>query len=656
MGIVDKILADHIVIDFETYFKNLPRDPEKYTLSTMTTPEFIHDPRFLLHGVAVKMAGQPAEFFHSNTPEEIAFHLKNCWVLDRPVIMHNAYFDDYILCNVLGLVCPQIIDTQGLALAVLGNRKETGQSTGLKELAKRLGLRPKGDLTYMNGKRNLSAAQAEELGEYAKGDGEITEGVLRLLLPFMSNPETELRYMQHTVRLFTAPSAGVQIDTQALEALRRKGKTEFQEIFTRAKVTEEEVGKDLKFRNLLATALFRTGRTLPMKQGKNGMIPATAKTDPAMMDMVEDDDPEVAALAEARLAKKSLDQFERRLDSINSIVQLTKGRLPLYLQYHGAHTGRPTGGDGLNQLNMGRDGLQGDIRGLYLPRPGNMLVIGDASQIEARIVAFLAGQHDLLDDFRMGRDVYVEFAKKLFKRDSISKVERALGKKCILGLGFGMGIGTLLKNLQKDPDLAPLLSSGEVSLADVRDMHQTYREAYDQIPWLWHTLEADLSELVRSGCPFGMFPMGWEDVCGKASAWVQLPSGRKLQYPELRLEYQESRSLLTIGKDGQMKSASVGGKEGLSYGRSGYLYGGKITENVVQAIARDILYEAVMACDAAGYRVVFHIYDEIILEVPTDSAELAKRKLGCLLSRSPAWAKDLPLAAEVITSERYCKA
>lgn len=655
--IVDDILERHVVVDFETYFKSINGDPEKYSLSDMTTPEYIHDPRFKIHGVAIQHSGQKAEFFPSSDAGLLRTFLLSNGVDGKPVIMHNAYFDDYIMCNLLGLVAPRIVDTQGLSLAILGNRKETGQSTGLKALALRLGIRPKGDLTYLNGKRDLSPAQMDELAEYARGDAEITGGVLRMLLPLLTRPGQELAYQQHTIRLFTAPDAGVGVDRAALEALRDRGKKEFQAIFDLAKVTEEDVSKDKTFANLMATALFRTGRTLPTKQGKHGLIPALAKTDPAMQALLDDGDPAVAALAEARLAKKSLDQFESRLLSIEAITRLTGGRLPLYLQYHGSHTGRVSGGDGLNQLNMGRDGLQGDIRGLYLPRPGNVFIIGDASQIEARIVAWLAGQDDLVEEFRAGADVYVSFAQRLFCKTEISKKERALGKVCILGLGFGMGVGTLLTTVQKNPDLAPMLEAGELSLAQIRDMHELYRETFPLIPKLWQVMQDDMEDLIRTGCPFGRkVLLGWDDLCGRSSAFIMLPSGRKIQYPDLRLEHQASRSLVTIGKDGKLRGASVGGRDGLSYGVSGYLYGGKIVENIVQAIARDILYAAIMHLDGLGHRVVFHVFDEIILEVPKGMAERAKLDLEHALSRTPDWAPGLPLAAEAIVAERYCKA
>ena len=206
------------------------------------------------------------------------------------------------------------------------------------------------------------------------------------------------------------------------------------------------------------------------------MIPAIAKTDATMQALLDDDDPVVEALAHARLNKKGEDQKLARLATLRNIAEATGGSLPPYLVYCGGHTGRFAGGGGFSVQNLGRDGLGAKIRGLFIPKPGHTFIIADLAQIEARITAWYASELEMLEAFAQNRDLYLEFAARVFgcevrkptERDPLSLHEhlvalRQVGKRAVLGLGFEMGAHKFMATLQSDIQAAKLFASGELS-------------------------------------------------------------------------------------------------------------------------------------------------------------------------------------------------
>jgi len=413
----------------------------------------------------------------------------------------------------------------------------------------------------------------------------------------------------------------------------------------------------------VALARVQAGSTEPV-----ALVPAVAKTDTEMQKLVEDDDPHVAALCAARLGKKSTDQSLRRLETMRCIAGVMHGRIPVQLEYYGARTGRWSGSGGLNFQNFGRTGWGLKIRSLLVPAPGHVLVIGDLAQIEARITAKLAQQKDLLEAFAQGRDIYSEFASAIFHREvrkakpedppdlaKLMSAYRQVGKQAILGLGYGLGAYKFLGVMRSDPTAKQFFTELETAAKLCYQIVQLYRKTYSHIPELWKKLEdffkrAVKGEVFKGKVQLQKIKSGLRDT---SFLRAQLPSGRALYYPKPRLE-EKNKAIKYLDQSGDIAEFTPIDKT-IVYGKGTTLYGGKITENLVQAIARDVLAEAILRLEALGRRVVMHVHDEVIIQVPEAEAEAALADVKRELSRTPEWAEGLPVACEAGIARRYGK-
>jgi DNA polymerase bacteriophage-type len=290
--------------------------------------------------------------------------------------------------------------------------------------------------------------------------------------------------------------------------------------------------------------------------------------------------------------------------------------------------------------------------------PDNTFIIVDSAQIEARILAWLAGQENLLDGFRNGEDIYSVFATRLFgcevrkpkETDSdsdkrILKIRRGFGKDAILGCGYGMGAKTFFERCRQNPDLRPLFDSGEYDFIFIENLIKTYRTTYTAIPKLWSVLEKCFKWVIKYPHEFVYYPhkKGWKTDRHLLTFWndkkgticLQLPSGRILYYRRARLVQEQRGSNIAW--------------------HWGHLWGGSIVENVVQAIARDLLGYWILEFEKEGLPVVLHSHDEIVSLVPKRQAREYLAFAITIMSHGPDWAEGLPLDAEGEISERYKK-
>lgn len=306
------------------------------------------------------------------------------------------------------------------------------------------------------------------------------------------------------------------------------------------------------------------------------------------------------------------------------------------------------------------------LRGMFMASPGKHFYVADFAAIEARVVMWLAGQLDALEAFAKfdrgeGPDIYCVTASKIYKRPIDKKKdpdERQLGKITVLGCGYQMS-GPKLQQQALD-------SYGVgITLEMANLMVSTFRGDYDQVPILWKKLEDGAtrairfkrSEVVRS-------QNGVEIVFAyetdKAGNWLsmQLPNGRKLWYFEPGLEPKTIQ--YTDKNTGELKEFTKdsiyyqgrNNKKGGAWGRV-YTYGGMLTENAVQAIARDLMVDAMIRVEKAGFEIVMSVHDEVVAEAEPGRDVHAFEKL--VAGPNPAWAKDCPVAAEAWSGKRYRK-
>lgn len=301
-----------------------------------------------------------------------------------------------------------------------------------------------------------------------------------------------------------------------------------------------------------------------------------------------------------------------------------------------------------NPLDNTGETLQSLIRSSIWAENGELRVI-DFASIEARVLAWLADQRDLLALFRDGRDAYVELANKIYGKPSeeITKQERFVGKVATLGLGYGMGDEKFKATI--DGFAAKFGFELDMPLEEAERIVRIYREANYKIRNFWWDVDNAALDIVKNGCD--------ETTVGRLTLdrhgdWmrVQLPSGRRLHYykPEWAM-----REVVIKGVPQGRKAPRVSyltalrGSPELVRVES---YGAKFVENITQAVSRDLLAESLVRLDRAGYDVVMHVHDEIVVE----GADLGE-KPDELMNRVPKWAKGVPIATEGFTARRYRK-
>jgi DNA polymerase bacteriophage-type len=384
--------------------------------------------------------------------------------------------------------------------------------------------------------------------------------------------------------------------------------------------TREIMASQQKF----AQYIEELGITVPTKKSPTTgqQIPAFSKTDSAYIQM-QNMYPEHKHLWDGREAVKSRieeTRAQRLLESTNP-----DGTFSVPLRYYAAHTGRFGGTESINLQNLPRGSK---LRTAVMAPQGRYLYIVDLSNIEARMLAWLAKEADLLDAFAAGRDVYSEFASQIYGYPvtKANKLERYVGKTAILGLGYGMGpdkFKDALKNGKPSVDIGQSTAIAIVA---------QYRAMYPNIPMLWngckHALFTMNHTQNKEGRPYG--PLIIKYGC------IELPNGMHLKYPELT--YSDGNFVYNSGK-GMIKT-----------------YGARLTENIVQALARIVITEQMLEIQRMPeVQVVLQVHDEIISIASNVGADETLDKILAIMKTPPSWCLDLPLDAEGGYSQRYDK-
>lgn len=643
-------------IDFETYYD------DEYSLRSkgQTYLEFIKDRRFKVFGMAVT-DGQTEDWIDARDVRKwFASNKKSV------IAVHNGFFDYGVLKWHYDIVPAYMIDTLLIANHVLGSSRDLGgQKNDLASVAQRLGLEAKGEYG-LKGIRNPTEGQMIDAIKYAKGDVRIGWQILQKLLPQFSNADFEFWLMDHTFRIYLEKP--LEINTDKLAETKVLVEKRAAEILAKANVSPKVLKSDKQFRELLGCTLEKHSLKLPMKRAKNRkdgstpLIPATSKGDGEFLKLAESPVPEISNLVQARLVVRSSATVAARLATMEKFAKLGFG-IPVHLVYYGAHTGRFSGGGGFNFLNLTSPDratseierlIANMIREIVSAGDGKVFAAVDAAQIEARIVAWLAGQQDILDAFAAGADIYSDFIGDVIEED-IHKptgkespeeaarliLMRGVGKEGILGLGFSMGWEKFLFTLKNKPATRKMVESGVINEEFARKVVAAYREKYTKIVKLWKDLEKAF-HVARIG---GVRRVGFLTFrrVGPNAVGITLPSGRVLYYRNIRSEPYKGKPLFKRN-DGEWGTVNTNYE--WKHGAGQKVYGGLLAENATQAVARDILAGSILAAEEKGYSVNLHVYDEIVARVEESKGQEAKEFLIKSLSTAPDWGPGLVLNAE----------
>lgn len=495
----------------------------------------------------------------------------------------------------------------------------------------------------------MSARQERDLREYALHDAELEYELLTRMLPRFSRPEVEIPLQQHTVDMYLRPC--LRLDVPRAQRIHKDMLHEVDKALDASGYPRIKVSGNLSFKRLLARSLDACGEKLPVKRNKAGVeIPAVAKTDMAYDELLNHWNEPVRNLMAARVALKSWPTKAKRVQNLLKQTEANGGILPVPLHYYGAHTGRWSGGEGINLQNLGARGhvLDSEVRNLLLPPPGHKLIVVDAAAVEARGLAWLAGEAELMEQFRTGVDVYCAFASKMFPYP-IRRVRptdppevaatlnkgRACGKVGVLGGGYGMGA----KKCQ-DYGVGYGLS---LSFTDAAKLINTYRSAHPKIVRFWKEIYDAFRWTHKTNRESTVGPLRlYADITQESEDVVLvLPSGRELRYANVA-EQMGDRGIELICYSQRTKTWTK-------------IYGGYLTENIVQALCRDLLADAVLALESSGIRVPLTVHDEIVAISPDAEASAVLDRVVAAMSASPSWAPALPLDATGQVMDYYGK-
>jgi DNA polymerase I-like protein with 3'-5' exonuclease and polymerase domains len=603
---------DVYTLDFETYYD------QDYSLSKLTTEDYVRDSRFEVIGLAIKKNDKVTKYL--NDPDMIERLLSHIDFSDAAILAQNTMFDGAILSWRYGVKPKVWFDTMNMGRALHG--VETGAS--LRALSERYGIGQKGfEVLAAKGKRraDFTAEEAEKYGQYCIQDVELTYKLFKIM--GANFPRKELKLIDVTLRMFIDPVLDLDIGLleQHLEDTRdRKDK-----LLVDAGVEDK---KDLMSNPKFADMLRGLGVEPPMKisltTGKETY--AFAKSDEDFKALQEHEDDRVQSLVAARLGNKSTLE-ETRTERFIGIAK--RGLLPVPVRYYAAHTGRWGGADKINLQNLPSRGPNGKkLKKAIIAPEGYTVVEADSSQIEARVLAWFAGQDDLVDQFARGEDVYKYMASSIYNVAvaDVTKDQRFVGKTTILGAGYGMGaekFGVQLKTF-----------GFEVSEAEAQRIISIYREANFKISQVWRDANNMVKNLANNrAMAFGKKGVITVDAADQA---LIVPSGLKIFYPELYGEKSD------MGFEYSYK---------VRRGRS-RLYGGKVIENVCQAIARCIIGEQMLRINKK-YKVVLTVHDSIVCCVPDEEVAEAQQFVETCMRWTPDWAAGLPVDCESGTGKSY---
>lgn len=599
-----------LTIDFETYYSS------DIGFSKQTTEEYIRDPQFEVIGVAVQENDGEPVWFSGDAAAIHSFLSSYDWA-NSLAIAHNAAFDGAILNWIYGINPKGWIDTLSMARALHGT--EVGGSLAVLASYYELGVKGTEVANAKGLKRqDFSADQLAKYGEYCANDVRLTWDLFKAMSKEF--PPSELRLIDLTIRMFTDPVLRLDIDllNRHLEAT-KEAKAALLGGFNR-----EDLMSNPKFADLLRNQ----GVEPPMKKspttGKQTY--ALAKNDQGLKDLLEHSNPVVQALVAARLGTKSTIE-ETRTERFVGIAN--RGALPVPLRYYAAHTGRWGGDDKINLQNLQRNS---PLKSAIIAPNGYVMIDSDSSQIEARTLAWVAGQDDLVKAFDNGEDVYRIMASAIYGKniEDITKDERFVGKTTILGAGYGMGaikFKAQLKNF-----------GVEVSDDEAQRIIQTYRLTYPKIPELWKSAGVALKAILQNQ-QTTLGRGGLLEVRGADG--ILLPNKLFIRYPNLRLHDDENGKTEMV-YDTKKGKAVIPNR----------IYGGKVVENVCQALARIVIGDQMLRV-AKKYRVVMTVHDAIACVVREEEAVAAKEYVEVCMRSRPTWAPELPLNCEAGCGKSY---
>lgn len=599
-----------VTVDSETFYST----EFSLTKKELNTSSYIRDPQFKEHCWGIKIGKKAAKCYTAEAGIKI---LKGIDWSAHYMLAHNTSFDGFILSHHHGIVPHFYLDTLSMTRGLHADVSRAKLDT----IAKLYGIGAKSEtyLTPTKGLRDLPKDILKGLMDGCKIDVDLCFDVFCKQLEIF--PEDELELIDTTIRMFC--DSKLEVDIPRAKAALQEEMMQRRAAMLKAKVSEEDLMSNPKFAAQLRKLGVEPPVKISLKTGHENF--AFAQTDPEFLELLDHEDKRVVLLAQARLAAKST-QVETRAARL--IQAGDNGmKLPAGYNYYAAKTGRWGGTNKLNLQNLPRGS---ELRRAIVAPPGHVLVISDSAQIEARTLAWLAGQQDVLDTFAAKGDVYKRMAAAIYGKteDKITKDERFVGKVAVLGLGYGMGA----KKFQTTLELGAMGPPMKISATDAQRVVKLYRAKNMKITQAWKEADMMLNRMVR-----GESGTAFNGVISYESDTIWLPNGMPINYPAL---HRSESDAFKYSSNGVYK----------------YVYGGLVIENITQALARIIV--GVQALDvkrkiaATKLRkgevmaISMLTHDEMVNTAPERLAEAALEMQLTAMRIAPPWCAGIPLDAD----------
>lgn len=618
-----------LTLDFETYWD------QQVSLKKLNPIEYLDHPEFEVISCAIKVdTGETKVFFG----DDIAVAFERIPWEKCMVLAHNgAEFDHLILAWKYGVKPAMWADT--LAMARPHYQKEIGGS--LKALAEHFGLEAKGSLEATNTKgKHLAGFTDDEIAAmkaYNKLDVEITYELFRRLRPRTS--ANEMRLIDITARMFVEPQ--LVLDTDLLETARhveqQRRLQSLKDLAMRLGEPDiDSVKKTLASAAKFKDVLWAQGVDCPMKKSPttDKWIPALAKTDKGMADLLEHPNETVRHAAETRLEVKST-ILESRIGWFLDTAR-PDGKMPVPLRYCGAdQTWRFSGTAGGNMQNLPRvDGRPTDVlrKSLTAP-PGYKVVVADLSGIELRVNHFLWKVPESMALYQQDAqaDLYRAYAAVVYncKPKDVTKEQRKYAKLCMLSLGYQTG----WRKFQETARQNGLL----MSESEIKQAVYGWRDHYHQIASGWKTLQDAIPD-IRRGESYTLDP--WGLFYTEKNGGIRFaPHDTLIQYPSLRLDDDDN---WTFQKTPRKRAK---------------LFGGLMCENLVSHASRHVMTDAILAIAKTElgrkYPLAHTVHDEVIYVVREEDAEEMLALVNTTLATSPSWWPELVTFSEGDIADSY---
>ena len=597
---------------------------------------------------------------------------------DTVFIAHNAFFEQAIWTNIMvqrhgwpeinphqwrctaakaaSYALPRALGKCGEALRLPVQKSDEGHRVMMQLAKPRRTSKDNSDEFW---ERDKVTDKFRELFDYCRTDVEAERAIDKSLRD-LNEVEQKVWLLDQKIN-----RRGIQVDIEAVTAVL--------DLIERMTEEANETAECITAGDV--TKLTQRARIVEWIESMGVEVPGLTKAD--VQALLAQDLPErVSELLQLRqqVGKTSTAKYKSLLQST-----CEDGRLRDTLVYHGASTGRWSGKTvQLQNIPRGslkdvegciKDILENDtqgleegtkfgepfealsscLRGMFTASPGHKLVVADYSAIEARVLVWLAGDKDAVDRFAQGVDTYVDMASLIYgcAPEEVTPQQRQLGKQAVLGCGYGMGAPKFQKtcatyNMEVDEDLAERAV-------------EAYRKKYKAVTQLWYGIEEAAQKAIRSpGEAFSYSCITWK-VHGRF-LYARLPSGRLLSYCEPKLASEPT----WWGEDREQISFMGVNSVTRKWERQS-TYGGKLTENITQAVARDVMAWAMLRVEDEGFKILLSVHDELVTEIPEETPwKNPVERLEQLMSKIPDWGHDpvigqIPISAEGWSGFRYRK-